>query len=80
MKGEIEFDHVSFAYPEAGENVLTDISFKAKKGQTIAVIGSTGSGKQRIHDQIRSHLSHFLTDVPEFPDPEWKPLFSERAS
>ena len=45
IKGTVEFDHVSFAYPDAGENVLTDISFKAEKGQTLAVIGSTGSGK-----------------------------------
>ena len=52
VKGEIEFDHVSFAYPEAGENVLTDISFKAKKGQTIAVIGSTGSGKSTLINLI----------------------------
>ena len=52
VKGEIEFDHVSFAYPEAGENVLTDISFKAKKGQTIAVIGSTGSGKSTLVNLI----------------------------
>ena len=51
-RGEIEFDHVSFAYPEAGENVLTDISFKAKKGQTIAVIGSTGSGKSTLINLI----------------------------
>ena len=52
VKGEIEFDHVSFAYPEAGENVLTDISLKAKKGQTIAVIGSTGSGKSTLINLI----------------------------
>ena len=51
-KGEVEFDHVSFAYPQAGENVLTDISFKAKKGQTIAVIGSTGSGKSTLVNLI----------------------------
>ncbi len=52
LKGEIEFDHVSFAYPDAGENVLTDISFKAKKGQTVAVIGSTGSGKSTLVNLI----------------------------
>lgn len=52
VKGEIEFDHVSFAYPEAGENVLTDISFKAKKGETVAVIGSTGSGKSTLVNLI----------------------------
>ena len=50
--GTVEFDHVSFAYPEAGENVLTDITFKAKKGETIAVIGSTGSGKSTLINLI----------------------------
>ena len=48
VKGTVEFDHVSFAYPEAGENVISDISFKAEKGETIAVIGSTGSGKSTL--------------------------------
>lgn len=51
-KGEVEFDHVSFAYPEAGENVLTDISFKVKKGETLAIIGSTGSGKSTLINLI----------------------------
>ena len=52
VKGTVEFDHVSFAYPEAGENVLTDISFKAEKGETIAIIGSTGSGKSTLVNLI----------------------------
>ena len=52
VKGTVEFDNVSFAYPEAGENVLTDISFKAEKGETIAVIGSTGSGKSTLINLI----------------------------
>ena len=52
IKGTVEFDHVSFAYPDAGENVLTDISFKAEKGQTLAVIGSTGSGKSSLINLI----------------------------
>ena len=47
-KGTVEFDHVSFAYPEAGENVINDITFKAEKGQTVAIIGSTGSGKSTL--------------------------------
>ncbi len=51
-KGTVEFDHVSFAYPDAGENVLTDISFKALPGQTVAVIGSTGSGKSTLVNLI----------------------------
>ena len=52
VKGSVEFDHVSFAYPEAGENVITDISFKAEKGETVAVIGSTGSGKSTLINLI----------------------------
>ena len=52
LRGTVEFDHVSFAYPEAGENVLNDISFTAKKGQTVAVIGSTGSGKSTLVNLI----------------------------
>ena len=52
VKGTVEFDHVSFAYPEAGENVITDISFKAEKGETVAVIGSTGSGKSTLINLI----------------------------
>lgn len=52
IRGTVEFDHVSFAYPEAGENVLTDISFKAKKGETVAIIGSTGSGKSTLVNLI----------------------------
>lgn len=52
LAGTVEFDHVSFAYPDAGENVLTDISFKLRKGQTLAVIGSTGSGKSTLINLI----------------------------
>ena len=52
VKGTVEFDHVSFAYPDAGENVLTDISFKAEKGKTLAVIGGTGSGKSTLINLI----------------------------
>ena len=52
VKGTVEFDHVSFAYPEAGENVIMDISFKAEKGETVAIIGSTGSGKSTLINLI----------------------------
>lgn len=47
-KGEVTFDHVSFSYPGAEEEVLHDISFTAKKGETVAFIGSTGSGKSTL--------------------------------
>ena len=40
----LRFDHVSFKYPGADENVLEDITFTAKPGETTAIIGSTGSG------------------------------------
>lgn len=47
-KGTIEFKNVSFKYPDADEYILKDISFKVKKGETIAFIGSTGSGKSTL--------------------------------
>lgn len=46
--GTIEFKNVSFKYPDADEYLLRDISFKAEKGQTVAFIGSTGSGKSTL--------------------------------
>ncbi len=46
--GEVEFKNVSFKYPDAEENILENISFKANKGETIAFIGSTGSGKSTL--------------------------------
>ena len=50
--GEVVFDHVSFRYPGAEEDVLHDISFTAKPGQTTAFIGSTGSGKSTLVNLI----------------------------
>ena len=47
-KGTVEFKNVSFKYPDAEEYLLENISFKAKKGQTVAFIGSTGSGKSSL--------------------------------
>ncbi len=48
LAGEVEFRNVSFKYPGAADYVLKDISFTAKKGETIAFIGSTGSGKSTL--------------------------------
>ena len=52
IKGEVEFDNVTFTYPDGEEPVLKDISFKASKGQTVAFIGSTGSGKSTLINLI----------------------------
>lgn len=51
-KGEVEFKNVSFKYPDAEEYVLQNISFKANPGETVAFIGSTGSGKSTIINMI----------------------------
>jgi len=56
-KGFVEFKNVSFAYPDASENALENISFTAEPGQTTAIIGSTGSGKSTL-----------ITLVPRFYD------------
>jgi len=52
LQGEVIFDNVSFKYPEAADYVLENISFTAKKGETIAFIGSTGSGKSTLVNLI----------------------------
>lgn len=51
-KVSIEFDHVTFVYPDGEEPVLSNINFKATKGQTVAFIGSTGSGKSTLVNLI----------------------------
>ncbi|MBB3042990.1 ATP-binding cassette domain-containing protein [Nocardioides sp. LMS-CY] len=47
-RGHLDLDHVTFAYPGADEPVLADVSFEARPGQTVAVIGSTGAGKSTL--------------------------------
>ena len=51
-KGVLTFNHVSFRYPGADEDVLEDITFTAKPGETTAIIGSTGSGKSTLVNLI----------------------------
>lgn len=59
-KGEVEFRNVSFKYPGAADYVLENISFKAEQGETVAFIGSTGSGKSTL-----IHLIPRFYDVTE---------------
>ncbi len=73
-KGTVEFDHVSLRYYEGGEQALTDIHFKAKKGATIGVIGGTGSGKSslvnlipRFYDVEKGSVKVDGRDVREYP-------------
>src|SRR5438105_7030402 len=63
LRGEIRFDHVSFAYPDAKEYALTDLSFTVSPGETIAIVGRNGAGKTtlfklicRLYDPIDGRL------------------------
>ena len=71
-KGEVAFEHVSFRYPGAEQDVLHDLNFVAKPGQTTAIIGSTGCGKStlinlipRFYDVTEGHIRVDGTDVRE---------------
>ena len=68
--GELVFDNVSFKYPNADEYVLSDISFKAMPGETVAFIGSTGSGKStviklipRLFDVTKGKITYCGIDI-----------------
>lgn len=75
--GEIVFDNVSFKYPDADECVLKDISFTAKKGETVALIGATGCGKStvinlipRFYDVTEGSVSVDGVNVKEYTQKE----------
>ena len=52
IKGDIEFKGVSFAYPDGGKTILNNINFKLEAGKTLAIFGSTGSGKSSLAQLI----------------------------
>ena len=73
LTGEVEFRNVSFKYPDAAECILEDISFTARKGETVAFIGSTGSGKTtlinlipRLYDVTKGEVLVNGVDVREY--------------
>lgn len=75
--GEVCFDHVSMRYHEGGEEALTDISFHARKGETIGIIGGTGSGKTslvhlipRFYDVEQGAVKVDGRDVRDYALPE----------
>ena len=79
--GTVEFKNVSFKYPDAKEYLLEDISFKAEKGQTVAFIGSTGSGKStlinlvpRFYDATKGEV---LVDGINVKDYTFKSLYNK---
>src|SRR6202022_2454770 len=73
VRGEITFDHVSFAYPGASENALTDLSFTIAAGETIAIVGRNGAGKTtlfklicRLYDPVEGRILIDGVDIREF--------------
>lgn len=63
IAGDISFDHVTFRYPDTEEPILSDISFRARPGETLAIMGATGSGKStllqlipRFYDTNEGHV------------------------
>ncbi|UOR04790.1 ABC transporter ATP-binding protein/permease [Hymenobacter aerilatus] len=73
IQGDIVFDHVSFTYPDTGIQALRDVSFRIRPGQTLAVIGNTGSGKStiaallcRLYDVTQGTITVDATDVRDY--------------
>ena len=73
LRGEIRFEHVSFAYPGAESNALTDVSFKVEAAETLAVVGRNGAGKTtlfklicRLYDPTEGRILIDGVDIKEF--------------
>ena len=73
-RGEVEFRDVAFAYPDSRDTMLEGVSFRATRGQTVAFIGSTGSGKStlinlvpRFYDATRGQVLVDGVDVRDWP-------------
>lgn len=77
IKGDIIFDNVSFTYPDSGIKALKNISFDVKAGQSIAIIGTTGSGKStianlmlRLYDAASGSISVDNRDIKKYNIPK----------
>src|SRR5260221_8040178 len=72
MRGEFRFDNVTFAYPGAEANALTDLSFTIKPGETLAIVGRNGAGKTtlfklicRLYDPVEGRILIDGIDIRE---------------
>src|SRR5438309_4994700 len=77
VRGEITFDHVTFAYPGATENALNDLSFTVSPGETIAIVGRNGAGKTtlfklicRLYDPSDGRILIDGIDIRDYDPPE----------
>jgi ATP-binding cassette subfamily B protein len=77
LRGEIRFEHVTFAYPGAERNALTDVSFTVEAGETLAVVGRNGAGKTtlfklicRLYDPHEGRILIDGVDIKEFEPAE----------
>jgi len=81
VRGEVTFEHVSFKYPDAAEDVLHDVSFTVKQGETVAFIGSTGSGKSTLINLVPRFFDategHVLIDGVNVKDYKLEALYSK---
>ena len=80
-KGVVEFKNVGFKYPDADENVISNISFTAEPGKTTAIIGSTGAGKStminlipRFYDVTEGEITLDGVDIRKMPMKELRDL------
>src|SRR5256712_6268409 len=76
LRGEIRFEHVSFAYPDAKENALTDLSFTISPGETVAIVGRNGAGKTtlfklicRLYDPVDGRILVDGVDLRDYDPP-----------
>src|SRR5207302_2659060 len=83
VRGEITFEHVSFAYPGALENALTDLSFTVSPGETIAVVGRNGAGKTtlfklicRLYDPVEGRILIDGVDIRDYDPVELRAQIS----
>src|SRR2546428_2672215 len=76
LRGEIRFEHVSFAYPDAKENALTALSFTISPGETVAIVGRNGAGKTtlfklicRLYDPVDGRILVDGVDLRDYDQP-----------